>query len=90
MDKAVKFADDLNKDSKGSNKTSENKIVKTNNKRNTTSTSTVIEIQTSSSKQDTDVNENDSNSISWNHLSDIVMTSESSDRSDRSGTDETE
>ena len=86
MDKTVKFADKLSKDNKDSNKTSQRKTVKANKKKNTTS-NTVREIQTRYSNQETEIDKNDSDSMSWNILPDMVMTSDNSDTSD---TDRTE
>ena len=86
IDKAVKFADKCNKDSKGSNKICKSKIIKTNHKKNTTS-NTISEIQTSDSDQDTDIGENDSDSTGWNTLPYMVMTSHNSGTSDTDGTE---
>ena len=65
------------------NKASKSKTVKANNKN--TASNTVSEIQTSDSNQDIDIDENDSDSMGWNNLCDMVMTSDNSDTSDTDG-----
>ena len=42
----------------------------------------ISEIQTSNSDQDTEIDKNDSDSMGWNNLPDMVMTSDNSDTSD--------
>ena len=84
VDKTVTFADKSNKDSKVANKTSKSKTFKISKRINTTP-NTVSEIQTSDLDENTDIDKNDSDSMGWNSLPDMVITSDNSDTSDTDG-----
>ena len=85
MDKTVKFADKSNKDSKDSIKTCKIKLLKLITRRLLHLTLLVRSKLVISIK--TDIDKYDSDSISWNNLPDIVLTS---GRSDTGHIDETE
>ena len=59
-------------------------MVKSSNKKNFIHNK-VSEIQTSDSDQSTDIDENFSDSMDWNNLPDMVMTSDNSETSDIDG-----
>ena len=62
------------------------KLLKIITKKNTTS-NTTSKIQTSDSDQNTDIDENDSDSMGWNNLPNMVMTSDDTDTSDNDATE---